>query len=222
MNVLTKPRMTVDEFLAWAEGRPGRYELFRGEVYAMSPETVGHIDKKGAIYVALLTGIRARGLPCHALTDGATIRIDDTTAYEPDALVYCGPRLPPTVLEVPNPIIIVEALSPSTPGRCLAEARRIFPAAKCGALPDRRPYAADDPPSFARFGRRHHYACCYRRFHRARSARARACPVGHLRRVMRNSSGRQTAGCSRWLPPACVPRLAIRFPNLVTLSKAFR
>ena len=38
MTALTKPRMSVDEFLAWAEANPGRYELFRGEVYAMSPE----------------------------------------------------------------------------------------------------------------------------------------------------------------------------------------
>ncbi len=114
MTALTKPRMTVDEFLAWAEGRPGRYELFRGEVVAMSPETVGHTKIKGAVYLALLVGVRDRNLPCHVLTDGATVRIDDTTAYEPDALVYCGRELPPTVLEVSEPVIIVEVLSPST------------------------------------------------------------------------------------------------------------
>jgi Uma2 family endonuclease len=114
MTAVTKPRMTVDEFLAWAEGRPGRYELFRGEVVAMSPETVGHTKIKGAVYLALLVGVRHRNLPCHVLTDGATVRIDDATAYEPDALVYCGRELPPTVLEVPEPVIIVEVLSPST------------------------------------------------------------------------------------------------------------
>ena len=45
---------------------------------------------------------------------GAKSRQCDTTAYEPDALVYCGEKLPPEALEVPNPIIIVEVLSPST------------------------------------------------------------------------------------------------------------
>lgn len=114
MNVLTKPRMTVDEFLAWAEGRPGRYELFRGEVYAMSPETVRHTEIKGTVYAALAAGVRQRGLPCHVLTDGPTVRIDDVTAYEPDALVYCGEKLAPTALEVPNPVIVIEVLSPST------------------------------------------------------------------------------------------------------------
>jgi Uma2 family endonuclease len=114
MTALTKPRMTVDEFLTWAEGRPGRYELFRGEVVAMSPETVGHTKVKGAVYSALLAGVRQRGLACHVLTDGATVRIDDTTAYEPDALVYCGPELSSTALEVPEPVIIAEVLSSST------------------------------------------------------------------------------------------------------------
>jgi len=114
MAALTKPRMTVDEFLAWAEGNPGRYELFRGEVYAMSPETVGHAGRKGAVYLALQTAIRRQALPCHALPDGATVRIDDATAYEPDALVYCGAQLSPSAVEVPNPAIIVEVLPPST------------------------------------------------------------------------------------------------------------
>jgi len=114
MAVLIKPRMTVDEFLSWAKDEPGRYELLKGEVFPMSPEGVGHSEKQGAVYAALLAGIRARRLPCHALPDGATVRIDDTTAYEPDALVYCGDKLPPTALEVPNPVILVEVLSPST------------------------------------------------------------------------------------------------------------
>jgi Uma2 family endonuclease len=47
------------------------------------------------------------------LPDGMTVRVADDTAYEPDALVYCGPQLPPSVLEVPAPVIAVEVLSPS-------------------------------------------------------------------------------------------------------------
>ena len=43
-----------------------------------------------------------------------TVRIDEATAYEPDAIVYCGARLPPSSVEVPNPVIVVEVLSPST------------------------------------------------------------------------------------------------------------
>jgi Uma2 family endonuclease len=106
--------MTVDEYLAWAVGRPGRYELFRGEVFAMLTEQVGHAKTKAAIHSALAASIRQRRLSWHVLPDGVSIRIDDATAYEPDTQVYCGEELPPTVLEVPNPVIVVEVLSPST------------------------------------------------------------------------------------------------------------
>lgn len=114
MNVLTKPRMNVDDFLAWAEGQPGRYELLRGEVIAMAPETADHAEIKGAIYLALRSAIRRDRLPCRVLPDGMIVRIDSETAYEPDAQVYCGERLKGTALEVPNPVIVVEVLSPST------------------------------------------------------------------------------------------------------------
>ena len=114
MTALTATRMNVDEYLAWAEGRPGRYELYEGVVYAMAPQRAVHAEIKFAIAAALLVGIRAARLPCHMLPDGMTVRIDATTAYEPDASVYCGPKLPPSALEVTNPVIVVEVLSPCT------------------------------------------------------------------------------------------------------------
>ncbi len=43
-----------------------------------------------------------------------TVRVSDDTAYEPDALVYCGPKLAPRATVVPNPVVLVEVLSPST------------------------------------------------------------------------------------------------------------
>ena len=42
------------------------------------------------------------------------MRIDDATAYEPDAVVYCGAKLPLNAVEVTHPVIVVEVLSPST------------------------------------------------------------------------------------------------------------
>jgi Uma2 family endonuclease len=114
MVALTKPRMTVDEFLAWAMAQPGRYELHRSEVYMMAPESAGHAETKLAVHSAFLAAVRAAKLPCHVFPDGMTVRIDDETAYEPDAIVYCGPKIARSAVEVPNPLIIVEVLSPST------------------------------------------------------------------------------------------------------------
>ncbi len=140
MNVLAKPRMSVDEFLDWAVGRPGRYELFRGEVVKMSPETVGHAKIKGSIHTALVSAIRRSRVPCHALPDGVIIRIDETTAYEPDAQVYCGEELALTALEVPDPVVVFEVLSPSTPRIDLSH-----PLAGSFRLPSVRHYLIVDP-----------------------------------------------------------------------------
>jgi Uma2 family endonuclease len=114
MTALPKHKMTVDEYLVWAEGRPGRFELYAGVVYAMSPERAAHAKVKFAVQTALLSAIRRAGIPCNMLPDGMTVRVDDDTAHEPDALVYCGEELPGSAVEVPNPVIVVEVLSPST------------------------------------------------------------------------------------------------------------
>ena len=114
MTAQRQKRMTVDEFLAWAQGRKGRYELFNGIVYAMSPERAGHAEVKLAVAKALGTAIAKAKLKCWVLPDGMTVRVDKHTAHEPDALVYCGTKLPGSAIEVPEPVIVVEVLSPST------------------------------------------------------------------------------------------------------------
>ncbi len=117
MNIQTLPRMTVDEFLVWAEGRPGRYELVDGVVCQMAPEKVRHAETKAECFIALRAASRRAGAACHALPDGMTVRITDRTAFEPDALVYCGDKLPGDDLEVRAPVIVVEVISPSTSSR---------------------------------------------------------------------------------------------------------
>ncbi len=121
--------MSVEEFLAWAEGRPGRHELMDGEVVSQAAERASYLKVKLAVHVALLSAVRAKGVPCHVVPDGATVRIDDATAYEPDGLIYCGPEAPPSALLFENPVIIVEVLSPSTArvdhGRKLADYFRL-------------------------------------------------------------------------------------------------
>jgi Uma2 family endonuclease len=48
------------------------------------------------------------------LADGAGVRISRHVMHGPDALVYCGPKLPDDALEVPDPVILVEVISRST------------------------------------------------------------------------------------------------------------
>jgi Uma2 family endonuclease len=117
---MEQPRQTAftaDEFLAWALEQPaGRFELDNGTVVAMAPERASHAATKGNAYVALRNAIAARGLACQAFPDGMSVRIDDRTVYEPDALVRCGPPLPGDAIELTDPIIVVEVVSPSSRG----------------------------------------------------------------------------------------------------------
>jgi Uma2 family endonuclease len=116
MNIALQRPLTVADYLAWSEtrGERGRTELINGRIVAMTPERVEHVEVKLAAALALRIAISRAAVGCFALGDGITVRIDDHTAYEPDASVYCGERLARGSLLLPNPIIVVEVLSPAT------------------------------------------------------------------------------------------------------------
>ena len=107
--------MTVDDFLAWAESQDqGIYELWEGRVFAMAPQTLVHVRVKRAAADALRAAISKAGAPCESFVDGAAVVIGDQTSLQPDAIVYCGEPLPGNLSAIPNPVIVVEVLSPST------------------------------------------------------------------------------------------------------------
>jgi Uma2 family endonuclease len=121
---LPRYKMTAEAFLSWAEGLPreaGRYELWDGDVIVRhgpagfeNAERAQHWKAKFAIARALYDAVKRAGLPCHAAGEGPSVRISDQRLVEPDALVYCGPEVLPWMLEVPNPVIVAEVLSPNT------------------------------------------------------------------------------------------------------------
>jgi Uma2 family endonuclease len=107
--------MTRAEYRDWSERQTvGRFERIDGVVVAMAPEQVEHNDRKMRAWLALRRAVRDANAPCHVNGDGMTVEVGDSD-YEPDAILYCGERLPPGSTTVPNPLIIVEVLSPSTP-----------------------------------------------------------------------------------------------------------
>jgi Uma2 family endonuclease len=106
--------LDVDAFLIWADGRDGRWELRDGRPVMMAPEHAAHALTKLAAQIALKDAIERAGLPCRAFPDGMTVRIAARTAFEPDALVVCPPPSDLNTMEIPNPIVVVEVLSPST------------------------------------------------------------------------------------------------------------
>jgi Uma2 family endonuclease len=117
MNVVLPNRLTVDQFLAWAVCQPreaGKFELLNGAVVVQHAQRYGHYKVKVAMHRALEAAIKATGVPYYATGEGPTVRIDTSTAFEPDALVAPLPEPEWDSLEVCNPIVVVEVLSPST------------------------------------------------------------------------------------------------------------
>ena len=122
MNIALPRHMTVDEFLAWAvRQEKGRYELFKGRVVMQQPQTWRHAELRVRIYNLFVAAIEGAGASYFAAPDGMTVRISKDEAFEPDALVAPLPKPEGLDLEIPNPVLVVEVLSPSSVKRDLSD-----------------------------------------------------------------------------------------------------
>jgi Uma2 family endonuclease len=110
-------RMTREEYRAWTKQQQShRFERIEGVVVAMAAERAAHNLRKGSARDALRATVQRAGLPSQVFGDGMTIEVGDSD-YEPDAVVRCGgDRLPADAMAVPDPLVIVEVLSPTTSG----------------------------------------------------------------------------------------------------------
>lgn len=109
--------MSVDDFLAWSKDLPEgeRYELVGGSPARMQSERIIHAETKFAVVLALKAALKQAGrTDCHAFIDGVSVRIDETTLREPDALIHCGPYDPNASI-AENPVVVVEVASPRSP-----------------------------------------------------------------------------------------------------------
>ena len=119
MSDAVPDRMTADEFISWAMAQPDgrRFELAAGEIVDMAPERAAHARIKLRIVRRLAEAVEAGNLPCEAFTDGMAVAVDETTVYEPDAMLRCGAPLSPDAAKVTDPLLVVEVISPSSRAR---------------------------------------------------------------------------------------------------------
>jgi Uma2 family endonuclease len=109
--------MTADEFLAWDRRQrkeAGRFELIDGHVVTLQSERVRHVTTKQAIFQALTEGLSKRSTRCVALIYGPSVRITRSKVYKPDGLIHCGDPLDPDQVEISDPMLVVEVLSPDS------------------------------------------------------------------------------------------------------------
>jgi len=105
-------RITVEEWRAILERSGIRYEYHDGYLVAMSGGTLDHTQIGFNAVAALRTVLRAGS--CRAYGSDAAVRFLPTAYRFCDAVVTCDPRDRGDSREVQTPMVVLEALSPST------------------------------------------------------------------------------------------------------------
>ena len=116
MNALLEQRMNKAEFLRWVQAREGRYELSDGRVMQqMTGGTVRHFDLADNIAFILKSRIDGERWGVTVGGPGVAIpeRVAGVSTRYPDVVVRAL-GAPLEALEIDNPVVLVEVLSPSS------------------------------------------------------------------------------------------------------------
>ena len=108
-------KYTIEEYLAMEESATEKHEYYRGEIFAMSGAKLPHNTTSRNLLVGL--GIKLNGKKCQPFGSDLRMHIEANTLFTyPDISIICGE--PETLnnddLNVLNPAVIIEVLSPST------------------------------------------------------------------------------------------------------------
>jgi Uma2 family endonuclease len=107
--------MSPQEYLAWEEEQPLKYEYIHGEAYAMTGGTLSHNSIAVNITTALRTHLRGKG--CKVFMADAKVSVSEQGPYfYPDVVVSCEERDRRALQMVQYPCLIIEVLSPGTEG----------------------------------------------------------------------------------------------------------
>ncbi|MGP7796659.1 Uma2 family endonuclease [Sphingomonas sp. CLY1604] len=104
-----------------------RYALIDGTIRMMAGVTPAHARVGGNILGYLYP--RLRGTGCRPYNSDMGVRVDDTNLRYPDVTVFCGnPAAPEREMEraYPDPVVIVEVLSPSTSANDEGDKLRLY------------------------------------------------------------------------------------------------
>src|SRR5215471_7227143 len=116
MTAIPKHKMTMEEYIEFDKNNEGRWEYFDGEVIDMAGGTLNHNQIISNISRVLGNKLEEKG--CRALTSDMRLKVPKALPYRyPDVVVVCSEPILETIQGqemLVNPILIIEALSPST------------------------------------------------------------------------------------------------------------
>lgn len=109
-----KPRLSVQEYLAWEAENEIKHEYIDGEVYAMSGGTGKHSSIMINITIAI--GQQLGDSLCSLHSSEMRVKVNDSTYVYPDLSAVCGKSSYEDESEISllNPILVVEVTSPSS------------------------------------------------------------------------------------------------------------
>ena len=112
MNVALRRTMTLEQFLAWEERQPLRYEFDGFGPVARAGGTAALSMIQGNLITALATRLRRKA--CQVFGSHLKVEAAGRIRY-PDAFVVCTPVSPQATV-VREPVVVFEILSKSTAG----------------------------------------------------------------------------------------------------------
>src|SRR5262245_699117 len=113
--VYGKRQFTIAEYLAYEEESSIKHEYYRGEMFAMAGGTITHNMISGNLYHLLRRELK--GNRCRPFNSDQRIHITENSLFTyPDVSVVCDEivTLNNDQINVLNPTVIIEVLSPST------------------------------------------------------------------------------------------------------------
>jgi Uma2 family endonuclease len=112
MGAALKPKLSLQDYLAWEDHQPDKNELVRGEIVSMVGARRVHGRVQGNL--ARHLGNQLAGTPCQVFIDNMKVQPAADTVLYPDLFVTCDKADLATELLFTSPTLIIEVLSPST------------------------------------------------------------------------------------------------------------
>jgi Uma2 family endonuclease len=139
---LLKPRMTSEEFTEWEHQQQEKYEMYNGEVYQIYAMGGARCEHNAvALNVGAALKSHLRETKCRAYIADMKVHVEATgDNFYPDVVVSCEPEALKAELQLTQPRVIVEVLSPGT-----AQMDRGEKFASYREIPTLREYALIDP-----------------------------------------------------------------------------
>jgi len=103
---------TLDEFFAWQERQPERYELVNGHPLRMMAGAK-YVHDDIVVNILIDFGPKLRGSPCRPFTGDGAVETYPGQIRRPDVGVDCG-RRDPNGYKASDPRLVLEVLSPTT------------------------------------------------------------------------------------------------------------